>query len=57
MRGSREQLQDLLEASRKDNGKYLPDLLDQYRDLSDFAECRSILAHKGGELIEYGYIL
>ena len=57
VRGSREQLQDLLEASRKDNGKYLPDLLDQYRDLSDFAECRSILAHKGGELIEYGYIL
>ena len=57
LRGSREQLQDLLDSSRKDNGKYLPDLLDQYKDLSDFTDCRAILAHKGSELIEYGYIL
>lgn len=57
LRGSREQLQDLLDSSRKDNGKYLPDLLDQYKDLSDFTDCRAILSHKGSELIEYGYIL
>lgn len=57
LRGSREQLQDLLDSNRKDNGKYLPDLLDQYKDLSDFTDCRAILAHKGSELIEYGYIL
>jgi hypothetical protein len=57
LRGSREQLQDLLDSSRKDNGKYLPDLLDQYKDLSDFTDCRAILTHKGSELIEYGYIL
>lgn len=57
LRGSREQLQDLLDSSRKDNGKYLPDLLDQYKDLSDFIDCRAILSHKGSELIEYGYIL
>lgn len=57
LRGSREQLQDLLDSSRKDNGKYLPDLLGQYKDLSDFTDCRAILAHKGSELIEYGYIL
>lgn len=57
LRGSREQLQDLLDESRKENGKYLPDLLDQYQDLSDFADCRSILKHKGSEMVEYGYIL
>lgn len=57
LRGSREQLQDLLESNRKENGKYLPNLLDQYNDLSDFADCRAILAHKESELIEYGYIL
>lgn len=57
LRGSREQLQDLLDSSRKDNGKYLPDLLDQYKGLSDFIDCRAILSHKGSELIEYGYIL
>lgn len=57
LRGSREQLQDLLDENRKENGKYLPDLLDQYQDLSDFADCRSILKHKGSEMVEYGYIL
>ena len=57
LRGSREQLQDLLDESRKENGKYLPNLLDQYQDLSDFADCRSILKHKGSEMVEYGYIL